>query len=470
MSDKIIYPSIDLFLYDLKKGLGQDENKINQNCQQFCNKIYNDVDKATFQEKYAQIQKRQSSDADITELLETKTRDFPPHLDGWYYPLQMSDTYALQVNYSGERDADHKPNYEPQPLANQPFAQLKQEIEQRLKHQTGTIGQTWLLWGNLPENKSDTEIENIAKDCYTQIVSNYDWNRDFIGKGSLLEGTIFELWYCPKNQGLPVQEFWQKFRKESHHVLIWLFPRHQTPNEMRKQVPSVYHDFLNLFQYRHKIVWAYYQSRQQKNRLKQEYIEIQPSIELAKQLPKQSQENKLKLKELQKHLTNNLINLSDYTIALNYLENQIHTIEVNLYNYQSRIAEMAQNYPNSDLQFLKTFSDRQIYAKKYQRQVEADYASFNPGLTLLQNLNNTIQGIIELEQTKSDRALDNTIALVGIGLAVSGLTATVAVEYLEKPKDYSAQDLSIFLSPAFLWSLLVCVPFLIIWFVRFFRR
>ncbi|MEQ9550779.1 MAG: hypothetical protein RIM23_14320 [Coleofasciculus sp. G3-WIS-01] len=31
MSDSIIYPSIDLFLYDLKEGLGQDANQIDQN-------------------------------------------------------------------------------------------------------------------------------------------------------------------------------------------------------------------------------------------------------------------------------------------------------------------------------------------------------------------------------------------------------------------------------------------------------
>ncbi|WP_159460631.1 hypothetical protein [Calothrix rhizosoleniae] len=43
MDEKIIYPSIDLFVYDLKDGLGEDDHKIDENCQNFCRKIYGDL-------------------------------------------------------------------------------------------------------------------------------------------------------------------------------------------------------------------------------------------------------------------------------------------------------------------------------------------------------------------------------------------------------------------------------------------
>jgi hypothetical protein len=276
------------------------------------------------------------------------------------------------------------------------------------------------------------------------------------------------LWYCPENFGLTGKEFWEKFRKESHHILIWLFPYNQSPDEMRTQVQTVYHDLLRLFQYRHKVVWAYYQSRQQKTELKKEYVDVQPSIRQAKHLSEQLQTNSLKLNQLQKSLADNLINLSDYTIALNYLENHDRTIKVNLYNYKSRLNEMTKKYAGSDLEFLKIFSESEIYAQKYQRQVEADYANLSPGLTLLQNLNSTIQGIIDLEQTKSDRALDNTIAIAGVGLAISGLTATVATAHDPPPKSYT--DLSFLLSPAFVLSIAFSAPFLIVLLVRLFRR
>ncbi len=176
----------------------------------------------------------------------------------------------------------------------------------------------------------------------------------------------------------------------------------------------------------------------------------------------------MKLNQLQKILTDNLINLSDYTIALNYFENQSRTIQINLDNYKFRLTEMIKKYPGNDLEFLKNFSESEIYAQKYQRQLEADYANLSPGLTLLQNLNSSIQGIIELERTKSDRALDNTIALTGVALAITGLTATVATAHNPPPKSYT--DFSFLLSPAFVLSIAISTPFLILLTVRFFRR
>ncbi|MBP5976180.1 hypothetical protein HW132_26480 [Brasilonema sp. CT11] len=313
MSDKIIYPSIDLFLYDLKDGLGQDESKIDQNCREFCRKIYNDLDEESFQEKYKQFHKHKNTDANAIELLETRRKEFLSPLDGYYYPLQFGDTYALQVDCSGKEDANGKSNDSEQELDDEPFLKLKQEIEKQISCEVGTLGQTWLAWGKLTENKFDSEIEKIAKNCYIQLVKNYKWDRDLIGKGQWFGGTIFELWYCPENVGLTGKEFWEKFRRESHHVLIWLFPYDQSPDEMRKKLSSVYEDLLRLFQYRHKVVWSYYQSRHQKYILKKEYIEIQPSIQQARDFPRQLKTKKLKLNQLQKTLIPFL-----YEAALNY--------------------------------------------------------------------------------------------------------------------------------------------------------
>ncbi len=106
---------------------------------------------------------------------------------------------------------------------------------------------------------------------------------------------------------------------------------------------------------------------------------------------------------------------------------------------------------------LEEFSS-ELYAQKYQRQVASDCENFQPGLTLLENLNSTLQGIIDVEQTKSDRALDNTIALAGIGLAISGLTATAISVQQPQPKSY--KDVSFLSSPLFFWSLLFSSPFL----------
>ncbi|MBE9129355.1 MULTISPECIES: hypothetical protein [unclassified Coleofasciculus] len=130
---------------------------------------------------------------------------------------------------------------------------------------------------------------------------------------------------------------------------------------------------------------------------------------------------------------------------------------------------MIKNYPGSDLTVLDVFSS-DIYGKKYQRQIASDCQNFQPGLTLLENLTSTIQGIIDLEQTKSDRALDNTIALAGIGFAISGLTATAIS--VQQPQPASYKDISFLTSPVFVLSIGFgfSAPFLIALIYRLFRR
>ena len=290
------------------------------------------------------------------------------------------------------------------------------------------------------------------------------------------------MWYHPQILDFKSKEFWDKFRRESHHVLIWLFPENISSSEMRKQAQNMHQDFIRLFHYRHKIVWAYYQSRYLKTKLKKEFIEIQKSIKKAKDLEEQLDTgHQVNLNNLRKTLAENLISLSGYTIELNNFDYQIRTIKTNLENYEYRLKKITQEHQTSNLKCLEEFSQSEIYAKKYLRQTETDYANLTPGLTIVQNLSNTLQGIIQLEQTKSDRRsleaerkLDNTIALVGVGLAISGLTASVATQYLAKPQKYpQGYDFSIasvMLSPAFVLSIIVSAPFLLALIYRLFRR
>jgi len=444
--EEIIYPSIDLFLYDLKNGLGQDDSKVNANCKAFCRKFYGDLDPPAFQKEYEELQKSKFSEQEVVELLgKNRFRELPESVnDGYYYPVQLGDTYALHVNYSGKLDANNNPNDKPQEIDDKPFEKLQQNIiKDFLDGEGGTIGQTWLIWGKLTAPKNSNEVKVIAKDCYTQVVtSDRHWDRDLISSGKLLDGDLFELWYVPSsldfdwpkppNPGEPPQEvnkestgekFWNEFRKTSYHVLIWLFPDNISPDEMRAQVQSVYEDFLYLLHYHHKIVWAYYQSRYQKAKLKHEFVEVQKSITQGRKLSAEMKADKLNLKDLRDSLTETLTNLSDYTIELNFLDHQYRTIKINLQNYQDRIAEINRQFASSNI--LTEFGSSDIYAPKYLRQVEADLANLNPGISVLQNLANTINGIIEIEQTKSDRNLNKTIAIASAGLATSGVTATI---------------------------------------------
>ena len=62
----LIYPTVDLFVYDLAEGIGQNENKISQNREQFWQKIYGDKISASQLEKLKQAE---TATADYIELL-----------------------------------------------------------------------------------------------------------------------------------------------------------------------------------------------------------------------------------------------------------------------------------------------------------------------------------------------------------------------------------------------------------------
>lgn len=471
MKQEIIYPTIDLFLYDLKNGLGQDNQEIEDNCEQFCKKIFDYSDKPKFDLALQQFKKYLNDERDEIALLEPSNKKFDPPLDGRYYPMQLGDTYGLFLDYSGKLDVKGKPDDEPQNLADKPFEKLKQQIlKDFLFNQTATIGQTWLVWGKIAEPKTNTELEKIAhlekvaQECYKQIVDTYNWERDFIGKSHLSGGTMFELWYHPpnidftavkdiedpKDRKIKAGKIWQKFVSQSCHVLIWLFPENVTPESMRLEVQNTCQDWLRLFHYRHKIVWAYYQSRYQKTLLKQAFVKVESSIKTSQSLSAEVETGKLNLTNLEKQLTATLTSLSQYAIELNYLENQSRTIKVNLDNYKYRLEKIRQK-TLGDLTSLERFGQEEIFAPKYLRQIETDSSNFLPGLTIWQNLANTINGIIEIEQTKSDRNLNKTIAIASTGLATSGVTATILSTQIADDKT-KIDDHKISVEATFFWS------------------
>ncbi|XZN89065.1 MAG: hypothetical protein ACM65M_15400 [Microcoleus sp.] len=83
--------------------------------------------------------------------------------------------------------------------------------------------------------------------------------------------------------------------------------------------------------------------------------------------------------------------------------------------------------------FMASFSD---FAKeKYVWQAVADTRSLSAGLRLLENAIHTIEGIIEIERAKSDRTLNVTIGAVGVGIATSGVYASVYAGQVAPPKN-----------------------------------
>ncbi|MCC3606053.1 MAG: hypothetical protein JGK24_23185 [Microcoleus sp. PH2017_29_MFU_D_A] len=413
----LIYPTVDLFVYDLADGIGQSEDKISQNRQQFWQKIYGDK---LSQPQQAQIEQAETEIGDYIDLLgNKKVAAFESPLDGYAYPVKFGDTYAVQFDLSGKIEPDSDKKFAPKEI--DCLEGLKSTIISRF-NQPATIGQSWLVWGELT---SGQDALKTAKDCYNklELVPNAKWDRDLKASGQFLGANFYELWLPPGDRGNISQNY---------HVLICFFPNsgEASISTTSQKMTKLYPQFLRLFGYRNKVIWAYQQSRQLKSDLKDASRKIQ---EIVSQLPEQVNAAKVDLKQLQQNLVYCLTIFSIYANYISRLEEQENTIKTNLNNYNKRLETIAERMGNdkNELKFMASFSD--FAEEKYVTQVKADNRSLSAGLRLLENAIETVEGIIEIERAKSDRTLNFTIGTVGVGIATSGVAASIYASQIKSP-------------------------------------
>ncbi|WP_293333350.1 hypothetical protein [Microcoleus sp. CAWBG58] len=416
----LIYPTVDLFVYDLADGIGQNEDKISQNRAQFGKKIHGDKFSTS---QLDNLKQAETETADYIELLgDKKFVAFESPLDGYAYPVKLGDTYAAQFDLSGKIESDADNKFAPKEI--DCLEWLKQQVIFRV-NSPATIGQSWLVWGQLTAN--DQDALETAKNCYKKLnlFPNAKWDRDLKSTKKFLNADFYELWLPPGDRGNISQ---------NHHVLICLFPYNngQAIAEISKTIAKLYVNLMRLFAYRNKVIWAYTQSRQLKADLKDAARTIQ---QIVTQLPNQVNAPKVDLKELQQSLVNALTIFSAYANYISRLEEQENTIKTNLKNYQRRLETIGKDMGNDAeaFKFLSSFSD--FAEEKYVWQVEADNRGLSAGLRLLENAIETIEGIIEIERAKIDRTLNLTIGTVGVGIATSGVAASVYAGQIKPPQN-----------------------------------
>ena len=463
---QLIYPTLDLFLYDIQDGFGKDGHPDDKR-QQFWQRIYSNYQnhsngKTLYDETFlTQIKEAELSESSFIELLGSdRVKHFERPLEGYYYPVRIGDTYALQVDCSGVySDGMRQSNYKPQSLKN--LQAIQEEIIAHINHQPGTIGQTWMMWGQLTDiNQNSTQV---ALECYKQLAPEpHNWARDLKAKGQILGATVFELWRPPSDWSDPEQ------LNQNYHLLIWLFPPNKPIQLVLDSIAKIYLDLIHLFCYRNKVLWAYCQSCQLKTALKGDSIAIQKAIREVSQMPHQKNSTQLLMKQFREILANALAVLEQYTLNLSELNTQARTIEINLENYIKRLKKMERVDSGSDLQFLTEFG--KLAAAKYLRQVEMEHTQLSFGLTLLENLIRTVEGMTATYQVQTDRILNKTIAAAGVGLATSAVLTTSAIAasvlITQSPE---GRDIVSFQATAFGISLIVgAITSVIVW--RLLRR
>ncbi|WP_202895761.1 hypothetical protein [Iningainema tapete] len=330
--------------------------------------------------------------------------------------------------------ANYIPDYKSLPQSVSCLQQVQQEILSHINQQKGKLGESWLIWGQLATE--DQDAEETAQECYAQLQlpSKHDWKADI--RGTFLGGTVFELWRLPST-GQQISD--------GYHILICLFPYNLKLDAIQKVNQKLYPQLLRLFRYRHKILWAYAQSRSIKDNLKQGAKLVQNTV-IA--LNEQANNPAIDINQLRKTLAKTPEILLKYTNNVSYIDDQKRTIKINISNYNKRWQKLKELDSGSDWTFFQEFSD--FVEEKFLTQIETEQANLSPKLTLMENTIKTIQGIIDIEQSKNDRALNTTVAIASVGLATSQIASAVI---LAQPNNYQ-QHLR-FRAEVFGWSVVI---------------
>lgn len=152
-----------------------------------------------------------------------------------------------------------------------------------------------------------------------------------------------------------------------------------------------------------------------------------------------------------------------YSLCLQYLDEHLITLDINHANFQlylEQFQKVSDLYQLQDrLTFFTNFSDRE-YPSIYQ-QIKIYRSYLNTGEKQFELVTNALRGIVEIEQTRISKKLDDSIKYATIGVAVAATVATaISGEKIEWDK-----PASVFLVPmgiklivsAILGLLLVCI-------------
>ena len=402
MSD-LIYPTLDLFLYDSRNSLGETKAEINNNRQSFLKKLPETIHQTLLKnDKY--------DEAESIDLLgKVKIEHFEnseQNLKGYYYPVRLNDTYGLLLDCSFDNFTESQPA--------SIFATLKAEIEQKLKGKKATLGQTWMLSGYLP-NSPKNSPEDIAKLSYEALIPDSNWQEDLEDTGNFLGATIFELFQYRillKEDSSSVDHI--QSIQENIHIIIAIYPN----LEAAKKASNFYRDWIVLFSYRHKILWAYGQSRVLKQSIKNYYSAVEEQLENTEQ----KNTKQLDFSKAQETLIEVQRALNHYTADLKKLDFQASTIDINLGNYKKRLEKMQKRAgEETDLKFLNDFTT--TVTEKYQLQIHKDTENLDRALKLLNDTVAAVKIQVEIEKAKGDSNFQELITIVGVGWAVGSFVA-----------------------------------------------
>ena len=261
---------------------------------------------------------------------------------------------------------------------------------------------------------SNTKIQNdhqkIADECLKEVF-HQNTVPPFYRQGELFGSPIFEY-------GLPNQS------SQYQQVLIWLFTKQETGNKFDQS----YQQLLDLFFHHSKIIKAYKDSRAIYKDLDKKYRDIESEVNKILELKNNQDITRQDLKKLQNQLKAFPTLGLEYTRLLLSLEDSQNTIVINADNYSNKLEQIKHNLNGENLDFLEIFLNKNCAT--FQRQIQADLGYFQHGSQLLDQAVNSIRGIVEIEQAKSDRSLETTVQVLGMGFGGGAIFSGIIVQHI----------------------------------------
>jgi hypothetical protein len=380
---------------------------------------------------------------DYVELLKPKARvlDFyaipelnKPQLKGEVYPLQIHDTYAIDITFRRPEAVVNLAEFNY--FLNPNDCLLPANIQ-------SDLGQTLILFAE-PLLSESEDYQYFAKACVEALFPSSDAQR--LLENPILAGKFF---------GSPIFEYdtGEYNPSRSIHLLIWFNCSPRT--QMLEAQGNYYQLLINLLCCRNKILYSYTQSRWCYQQAKDLYKQLLPKVENLKKSPQNQTEKLANLKQ-------DLIEIPQFSFKygeyIQQMKLQLNTIETNLKNYQYYLNQLNNILiPEDNLPFFNEFETRT--KNKFIEQINVDLGYLIPGQNLFSELINTIRGLVEIEQAEIDRSLEKTIAILGVSLGMGGIAASTFSGYVERPLINSNQSLSkTFINPgifAFLLSVTI---------------
>ncbi len=295
------------------------------------------------------------------------------------------------------------------------FQDFKDKINSKFTP-TANLHKTWMLLGYLPENIDPKDAKIVAKNAYESFLPSKKWPETQAGK--FMGGIIFEIWDAAQN--------WQNLAAEENSRIVIIIFRDKEP--MTKNW-DFYEDWVNLFYYRNKILWAYSNTLQVKAKLNfpANFFPTASNLPVSQSLSVNNTTER-NLEDLKKDLSKNLLVLSKFTANIAYFESQHQTIQTNLHNYKERLNDIEIKARKegeglaTQLDCLSYFSE--IAQDKYQAQIDKEIASLTSSVKVWETWIDNLRAMVESKQIESDRDLELEIARIGIAIGAASIAAS----------------------------------------------